>query len=252
MADEDTLQEDSVEELAVPPSDDADVEVEAEEGALAVAELDPETRARRDAALLNVRKLGDPALRATAVPVERFDDGLKQEVERMTELMHDALGIGLAATQLGILHRVLVYHAIPDDPVRALVNPVLEWASEERETAEEGCLSLPGVHVDVERPASVRVRAQDETGEEVQIEAEGLTARVVQHEMDHLDGVLILDRISREARKEAMRAMREAADGEQQPVERERGDSANGAHPDGDGPDDARPAETTAADTSGA
>jgi peptide deformylase len=252
MADEDTLQEDSVEELAVPPSDDADVEVEAEEGAPAVAELDPETRARRDAALRHVRKLGDPALRASAVPVERFDDALKQEVERMTELMHDALGIGLAATQLGILHRVLVYHAIPDDPVRALVNPVLEWTSEERETAEEGCLSLPFVHVEVERPASVRVRARDETGEEVQIEAEGLTARVIQHEMDHLDGVLILDRISREARKEAMRAMREAADGEQQPVERERGDSANGAQPDGDGPDDARAAETTAADTGAA
>jgi peptide deformylase len=252
MADEDTLQEDSVEELAVPPSDDADVEVEAEEGAPAVAELDPETRARRDAALRHVRKLGDPALRATAVPVERFDDALKQEVERMTELMHDALGIGLAATQLGILHRVLVYHAIPDDPARALVNPVLEWASEERETAEEGCLSLPSVHVEVERSASVRVRAQDETGEEVQIEAEGLTARVIQHEMDHLDGVLILDRISREARKEAMRAMREAADGEQQPVRRERGDSANGAHPDGDGLEDAPAAETTAADTSGA
>jgi len=123
---------------------------------------------------------------------------------------------------------------------------------QERETAEEGCLSLPSVHVEVERSASVRVRAQDETGEEVQIEAEGLTARVIQHEMDHLDGVLILDRISREARKEAMRAMREAADGEQQPVERERGDSDNGAHPEGDGPDDARAAETPVADTSGA
>jgi peptide deformylase len=252
MADETSLQDDGVEELAVPSSDDADVEVEAEEGAPAVAELDPETRARRDAALRHVRKLGDPALRATAVPVERFDDALKQEVERMTELMHDALGIGLAATQLGILHRVLVYHAIPDDPVRALVNPVLEWTSEERETAEEGCLSLPFVHVEVERPASVRVRARDETGEEVQVEAEGLTARVIQHEMDHLDGVLILDRISREARKEAMRAMREAAEGEDEDAGRERGGSANGASPDGDGPDDAPAAETTAADTSGA
>ena len=255
MADEETLQEDSIEELAVPPSDDADVEVEAEQGAPTVAELDPETRARRDAALRHVRKLGDPVLRATAVPVERFDDALKEEVERMTELMHDALGIGLAATQLGILHRVLVYHAIPEDPAIALVNPVLEWASEERELAEEGCLSLPGVHVEVERPASVRVRAQDETGEELQIEAEGLTARVIQHEVDHLDGVLILDRISREARKEAMRAMREAADGEQQPAGGERGDSANGARPDGDAPApaaDAPAADAAAADTSAA
>ena len=168
----------------------------------------------------------------------------------MTELMHDALGIGLAATQLGILHRVLVYHAIPEDPVTALVNPVLEWASEESESAEEGCLSLPGVHVEVERPASVRVRALDETGEELQIEAEGLTSRVIQHEMDHLDGVLILDRISREARKEAMRAMREGAEGEPRAGEGERGDSANGARPDGDGPADPPAADTPAADTS--
>jgi peptide deformylase len=128
----------------------------------------------------------------------------------MGTLMHDALGVGLAATQLGVLHRVLVYQAYSEDPLTVLVNPVLEWESEEREVAEEGCLSLPGVHVEVERAASVRVRGQDERGEPLEIEAEGLTARVIQHEIDHLDGVLILDRISREARKEAMRAMREA------------------------------------------
>jgi peptide deformylase len=198
----------------VPASEDADVEVEREEDAPAAAELDPETRARRDAALRLVRKFGDPVLRATAVPVDRFDDGLKAEVERMGALMHDALGVGLAATQLGVLHRVLVYRAYADDPLTALVNPVLEWTSEELEVGEEGCLSLPGVHVEVERPAQVRVRARDEEGQEREIEAEGLEARVIQHEIDHLDGVLILDRISREARKEAMRAMREA----QQPV----------------------------------
>jgi peptide deformylase len=194
----------------VQASDDADVEVEREQDAPAVEELDPETRARRDAALRQVRKFGDPVLRATALAVDRFDERLKAEVERMGELMHDALGVGLAATQLGVLHRVLVYRAYPDDPVTALVNPVLEWTSEELETAEEGCLSLPGVHVEVERPMRVRVRAQDETGEAREVEAEGLEARVIQHEIDHLDGVLILDRISREARKEAMRAMREA------------------------------------------
>jgi peptide deformylase len=191
-------------------SDDADVEVEREQDAPAVEELDPETRARRDAALRQVRKFGDPVLRATALAVDRFDAGLKTEVERMGELMHDALGVGLAATQLGVLHRVLVYRAYADDPVTALVNPVLEWTSEELETAEEGCLSLPGVHVEVERPMRVRVRAQDETGQPREVEAEGLEARVIQHEIDHLDGVLILDRVSREARKEAMRAMREA------------------------------------------
>jgi peptide deformylase len=195
---------------APPASQEGDVEVEQEEGAKPVEELDPETRARRDAALRLVRKLGDPVLRAVAVPVERFDEDLLQETESMGRLMHDALGVGLAATQLGILHRVLVYQAYVDDPLTVLVNPEIEWASDEREIGEEGCLSLPGVHVEVERAAAVRVRARDATGEEIEVEAEGLEARVIQHEIDHLDGVLVLDRISKEARKEAMRAMREA------------------------------------------
>jgi peptide deformylase len=196
------------EELPPPVSEEADVEVEREQDA--PEELDPETRARRDAALARVRKLGDPVLRAKALPVERFDETLAQEVERMGVLMHDALGVGLAATQLGVLHRVLVYSAYAEDPLTVLVNPVIEWRSEELEGAMEGCLSLPGVHVEVERATRVRVSAQDERGESLEIEAEGLTARVIQHEVDHLDGILILDRISREARKEAMRAMREA------------------------------------------
>jgi peptide deformylase len=199
-----------LQELPTPVSEDGDVEVEALEDAPAVAELDPETRARRDAALRHVRKLGDPVLRATALPVERFDEELRTEVSHMGELMHDALGIGLAATQVGVLHRVLVFQAYEEDPLTALVNPVLEWRSDELEAGMEGCLSLPGVHVEVERPALVRVRALDENGDELQIEAEGLVARVIQHEIDHLDGILILDRISRQARKEAMRAMREA------------------------------------------
>jgi peptide deformylase len=209
MADEDEIAETpTLEELPTPASEDADVEVEREQDA--PEELDAETRARRDAALRYVRKLGDPVLRAKALPVERFDATLEREVERMGVLMHDALGVGLAATQLGVLHRVLVYSAYSDDPLTVLVNPVLEWESDERESAEEGCLSLPGVHVEVERAARVRVRAQDEHGAPLEVEADGLTARVIQHEIDHLDGVLILDRISREARKEAMRAMREA------------------------------------------
>jgi len=187
-----------------------DAEVEPEEGASTVAELDPETRARRDAALRHVRKFGDPVLRTTALAVERFDEALVDEIERMGELMHDALGIGLAATQLGVLHRVLVYRAHSEDPLTALVNPVIEWSGGELEVLEEGCLSLPGVHVDVERPSKVRVLARDAAGEELVVEAEGLEARVIQHEIDHLDGILILDRISREQRKQAMRAMREA------------------------------------------
>ena len=210
MADENTVQQAEEAPPEQAPPEQADVEVELEQGAPPVEELDPETRARRDAALAQVRKLGDPVLRASAVPVERFDDALGREIDRMGELMHDALGVGLAATQLGVLHRVLVYRVDPEEPVTALVNPELEWTSEEVEVAEEGCLSLPGVHAEVERPARVRVRARDRGGDALEIEAEGLRARVIQHEIDHLDGVLILDRISREARKEAMRAMREA------------------------------------------
>ncbi len=187
-----------------------DAEVEPEQGAPTAAELDPETRARRDAALRHVRKFGDPVLRTTALQVDRFDDALIVEIERMGELMHDALGVGLAATQLGVLHRVLVYRAYTDDPLTALVNPVIEWASEELETAEEGCLSLPGVHVEVERHAQLRASAQDAYGARILVEVEGLQARIIQHEIDHLDGILILDRIPREQRKQAMRAMREA------------------------------------------
>jgi peptide deformylase len=171
--------------------------------------LDPEVAARRDAALAHVRQYGDPVLRAEARPVEVFDDRLREEIARMGGLMNDALGIGLAATQVGVLNRVLVYRVEHDSPVNALVNPVIEWSGKDQEILEEGCLSLPGVHVDVERPIYVRVRAQDATGQPILIEASGLEARVLQHEIDHLDGVLILDRTSRDQRKEAMRALRE-------------------------------------------
>jgi peptide deformylase len=211
MATEDrTAEDDGSLELPTPSSDVDDVEVEREQDAPEADELDEETRLRRDAALRHVRKFGDPVLRATALPVERFDEELRVEVAQMGELMHDALGVGLAATQLGVLHRVLVFRAYVDDQITALVNPVLEWTSEELEPGQEGCLSLPGVHVEVERHVRLRVRAQDEHGEERELEAEGLEARIIQHEIDHLNGVLVLDRISREARKEAMRAMREA------------------------------------------
>jgi peptide deformylase len=174
--------------------------------------LDPEVAERRRRALAQVRQYGDPALRSTARPVEVFDDELRAEVARMGGLMHDSLGIGLAATQVGVLHRLLVYRVEHDAPVNALVNPVIEFSSEDEEWAEEGCLSLPAVHVEVERPVFVRVRAQDEHGDEVVVEASGLEARVIQHEVDHLDGVLILDRTPKDQRKEAMRAMREALD----------------------------------------
>lgn len=184
------------------------VEVEPEEDE--PVELDAETRARRDRALAHVRKFGDPVLRTRARDVDRFDEDLVQEVERMGRLMNDAIGVGLAATQVGVLHRLLVYRVHPQSPVVALVNPELEWAGRDEESLEEGCLSLPGVHVQVERPVFVRVRARNEHGEPVLVEAAGLEARVIQHEMDHLDGVLVLDRISRSERKEAMKALRAA------------------------------------------
>jgi peptide deformylase len=174
------------------------------------AELDPEQRQRRAEALAHVRKFGDPVLKAKARPVSHFDDGLRAEIIRMGALMHDALGIGLAATQIGVLHRVLVYRVQQQAPVAALVNPVVEWKGSEQELAEEGCLSLPAVQVEVERPVHVRVRAQDERGEPLVVEASGLEARVIQHEIDHLDGVLILDRTSREQRKQAIKTLREA------------------------------------------
>jgi peptide deformylase len=172
--------------------------------------LDPEVEARRNAAMSFVRCFGDPVLKSRATEVDRFDDTLKGQVARMAGLMQDALGLGLAAPQLGISQRLLIYRVGPTAPVIALVNPSVEWASDDEEIFEEGCLSIPGVVVDVERPVHVRVRAVDEEGEDRVVEASGLEARVIQHEIDHLDGVLILDRTSRDQRREAMRMMREA------------------------------------------
>jgi peptide deformylase len=177
--------------------------------------LDPQVEARRAAAMSFIRRLGDPVLKSAATRVDRFDESLKGHVGRMGGLMSDALGVGLAAPQLGISQRLLVYRVGPDAPVIALVNPALEWTSEQQEILEEGCLSIPGVQVDVERPVHVRVRARDEEGDDRLVEASGLEARVIQHEMDHLDGVLILDRTTREQRREAMRQLREAERAEQ-------------------------------------
>src|SRR5947208_10771534 len=172
-------------------------------------QLDPEVEARRLAAMSFIRRLGDPVLKSSATPVDRFDEGLNSQVQRMAGIMNDALGVGLAAPQLGVSQRLLVYRVGPDAPVIALANPQIDWRSEDSETLEEGCLSIPGIQVDVERPVHVRVRARDEEGDERVVEASGLEARVIQHEMDHLDGVLILDRTTREQREEAIRTLRE-------------------------------------------
>ena len=186
---------------------DAEVEPAADDEPPA---LDPEVEARRVAAMSFIRKLGDPVLKSSATPVDRFDDSLRRQVSRMAGIMNDAIGIGLAAPQLGLSQRLLVYRVGPDAPLVALANPELEWAGKELEAGEEGCLSIPGVAVDVERPVHVRVRAQDEHGEQRLVEASGLEARVIQHEMDHLDGVLMLDRTTRDERKRALRELRDS------------------------------------------
>jgi len=191
------------------PTEVEPVEVEAVEPEEAPP-LDPEVEARRVAAMSLIRRLGDPVLKSSATPVDRFDESLRRQVARMAGIMNDAIGVGLAAPQLGISQRLLVYRIGPDAPVIALANPELEWASGDEETGEEGCLSIPGVTVDVDRHVHVRVRALDEEGEERMVEASGLEARVIQHEMDHLDGVLILERTSRDERKRALRELREA------------------------------------------
>jgi peptide deformylase len=172
--------------------------------------IDPEALERRSEALSHVVKYGDPVLRSAASPVTDFDDELEREGERMIALMRDAIGVGLAATQLGTLRRMLVLQVGSEAEPTVLVNPEIEWRSEEElATAEEGCLSLPGVIVDVERPLYVRARAVDVHGEPLSIEASGLEARVIQHEVDHLDGILMLDRAEREQKRAALRALRE-------------------------------------------
>jgi peptide deformylase len=171
-------------------------------------QLTPGQLARREAALARVRKYGDPVLREQARPVAEVDDVVRDQIREMTRLLGDAMEAGLAATQIGVLNRVFVYRGELDGPIRALVNPELEWASEEIDVAEEGCLSIPGIWVEVERPARVRMRGLDEQGEPVVIDAELPEARVLQHELDHLDGVLTLDRTTKEQRRQALRELR--------------------------------------------
>jgi peptide deformylase len=175
-----------------------------------MSDIDPEARARREAALSHVLRYGDPALRAVARPVERFDGALADEVQRMIALLDDALGAGLAATQLGVMHRVFVYRTEPDSPIGVFVNPRLDWVGEQTEVGEEGCLSIPGIWVPVERPTRVRMHGLDAGGRERIVEADGMEARVLQHELDHLDGVLMIDRLPPDERKAAMRALRAA------------------------------------------
>ena len=180
------------------------------EGQVRSEPLDAEREARRRAALAQIRQYPDPALRIRAGEVDEIDETVADLVERMTRLMQEARGVGLAAPQVGVLRRVLVYQTDDEEPVRALVNPHLVASSEEEETLDEGCLSLgaASVVVPVSRPATVTLEARTPEGEAVTVEADGLEARVIQHELDHLDGVLILDRTSQDERRGALAQLR--------------------------------------------
>jgi peptide deformylase len=180
------------------------------EGQIRSEELDAEHEARRRAALALVRQYPDPVLRMRANEVADFDDSVTSLVERMTALMEEARGVGLAAPQLGVLRRVLVYRTAEEDPVVALVNPRVVETGEETETSEEGCLSLGAatVVVEVERATAVTVEGSSPEGEPLRVEADGLQARVIQHELDHLDGVLTIDRTTLEQRKGALAQLR--------------------------------------------
>jgi peptide deformylase len=173
-------------------------------------ERDPEQEARRRLALAQIRQYPDPALRLEARDVETFDDDLRRLAERMTGLMVDARGIGLAATQVGVLRRLFVFSRGEEEgeEATAIANPVIVEVGNERETDEEGCLSLQGVRVPVERAVAISLEGRDLTGGEVRLSLEGIDARVVQHEIDHLDGVLIIDRTTDEARREALATLR--------------------------------------------
>jgi peptide deformylase len=183
----------------------------ADQGQVKTDELDAQEEAKRRLALAKIRQYPDPVLRLQASEVVEFDGDLEQLVERMIHLMQDARGVGLAANQVGILRRVFVIQADEEQEPRALVNPVIVERSEELDDDDEGCLSMQGVVVPVERPVRVRIEALDEHGNQVTLELEGLPARVAQHELDHLDGVLILDRTTPEGRREAMAVLRQSA-----------------------------------------
>ena len=171
-------------------------------------QLDPEREARRRLALAQIRQNGDAVLRMRANEIESFDDDLRRLVERMIGLMQDARGVGLAGTQVGTLQRLFVFQATEEDEPRAVVNPVLVKVSDVKVAETEGCLSLQGVTVPVERPARVTVEGKDESGADLRVELEDHAVRVDQHELDHLDGILIIDRTTPEARREALGILR--------------------------------------------
>jgi peptide deformylase len=177
------------------------------DGQVKEEQLDPEQQARRRLALAQIRQYPDAALKMPARPVEEFDDDLRKLADRMKQLMADANGIGLAATQVGVLQRLFVFH-VSEDEIVALANPEIVERSEVTVVDDEGCLSIQGVLLPVERHTTIAIAGRDENGAEVRYELEEPYSRVAQHEIDHLDGVLILDRTTPEARREALASLR--------------------------------------------
>jgi peptide deformylase len=179
-----------------------------ETGEVRNEKLDPEAEARRQLALAQVRQYPDPVLRMRAREVEDADADVGKLAERLTNLLKDANGLGLAATQIGVLRRVFAFLPDPEQEPVIVVNPSFPVTSEEVESDTEGCLSLQGVVIPVERHLSLTLEGQDVEGNDLRLELEGLPARIAQHEVDHLDGVLILDRTTPEARREALGLLR--------------------------------------------
>jgi peptide deformylase len=169
-------------------------------------ERELELQARRMLALSRIRQYGDPALRMKAREIDDVDDDVRRLAERMTALMHEAEGVGLAATQVGVLRRLFVFSDEGED--RVLVNPVITKRSSELGVDDEGCLSLREVLVPVERACTVTIEGLDESGEPVAYELALPSSRIVQHELDHLDGVLIIDRTDDESRRAALAKLR--------------------------------------------
>jgi peptide deformylase len=186
----------------------AEGEIRLEDEAAAGRELDAEARALRRLALAQIRQYPDAVLRMQAREVESFDDDLARLAEKMARLMHDAHGVGLAATQVGILQRLFVFQRSGEEEPTTVVNPAITKRSRSTNVEDEGCLSLQGVLVAVERAREVTLEGQDVTGAPLRLELEDMDARVAQHELDHLDGVLMLERTDDESRREALAVLR--------------------------------------------
>jgi peptide deformylase len=188
---------------------EGDVRPDAEGGEVhAERELDAQDRARRRLALAQIRQYPDAVLRMRAREVQQFDADLARLAEKMEHLMHDARGVGLAATQVGVLQRLFVFQPADEEETLAVVNPEITARSKATEVMDEGCLSLQGVLVPVERPVKVTLEGRDLGGASVRFELEDMGARVAQHELDHLDGVLMIERTDEDSRRDALATLR--------------------------------------------